>query len=799
MGMNPRTLRPGSTFTPRSISGLALWLDAADGSSLFQSDAAGASPVAAPTDIAGCIGWWDASDAGTITADPTTKRVSQWAGKVGGKHFTQPTTASQPLLEEATLGGRNVIRLNAAAQMTVANDKTTWNSLHQSGGSGGWVFVVLQPFNTTSTEQWGRFLATDGWQSINAGFNVFLDDRASLGQSGSVRCGISRAVGGSSAADSINNTTVPIDTAAYITSLRFDPNNATAQERLRLFVNGVGGNNIVINSGAASSANASADLSLGLAGQSTTGFVAEIIIYGAMLSYTDRARVEAYLAAKWGISGVHAQATATNDPVGCWRDKSGNNRHATQATGANRATLSTASLNAKPTISNNGTGAVSLATPSWAYTSANTAIAVFRGNAINQGVYQRGNLNDQPRMAIQQVPLAVCATRGGTISTQTTSNMAYTASQWAIAGTLFNTSLGQAYRDGVYGTATTDSQTFSGDYPIRLLSLPTNIYGLNGGIAEFIYYDRQLSAAEVLRVSRYLAAKWGITLAPQVSNADAQDWINRVYANGGTVSSTTATAVNTFCNAIDEANIRDRFYRLNLFCGTADASLIAVRTPLYRGQSLGGTQFGNTLDTNVNFAITDYAETGASGGLLGNAASKYLDTGFNASAAGLTTSSVHMSAVWTSYAHPANGNWFPLSIINAAVNERFWLNPNANSTPTTEVTSTIGQANPSLQYQIAATNGATIPGGLWTASRTSTSAFAVYEGATSRASSSTLISTASLPSTAMTVFVRWNGTAFFGYSGQRLRAYSVGLGMDAGQVQSFNSAMTTFQAALGRV
>ena len=39
MPMNPRTLRPGSTFTPRSISGLALWLDAADTSSLYTTDA----------------------------------------------------------------------------------------------------------------------------------------------------------------------------------------------------------------------------------------------------------------------------------------------------------------------------------------------------------------------------------------------------------------------------------------------------------------------------------------------------------------------------------------------------------------------------------------------------------------------------------------------------------------------------------------------------------------------------------------------------------------------------------------
>jgi len=50
----------------------------------------------------------------------------------------------------------------------------------------------------------------------------------------------------------------------------------------------------------------------------------------------------------------------------------------------------------------------------------------------------------------------------------------------------------------------------------------------------------------------------------------------------------------------------------------------------------------------------------------------------------------------------------------------------------------------------------------------------------------------------MTVFVRWDGTNFFGYSGQRLRAYSVGLGMTAAQVASFNTAMTTLQSSLGR-
>jgi len=75
---------------------------------------------------------------------------------------------------------------------------------------------------------------------------------------------------------------------------------------------------------------------------------------------------------------------------------------------------------------------------------------------------------------------------------------------------------------------------------------------------------------------------------------DAQDWVNRVYANGGTVSTATASAVNTFCEAIAAANIRDRFYRLSLFAGTG---LNACLVPLFRGTAWGVG--GNVLTKNT--------------------------------------------------------------------------------------------------------------------------------------------------------------------------------------------------------
>lgn len=124
---------------------------------------------------------------------------------------------------------------------------------------------------------------------------------------------------------------------------------------------------------------------------------------------------------------------------------------------------------------------------------------------------------------------------------------------------------------------------------------------------------------------------------------EAAAWAARVVANGGSVSGSTLNAVSKFCASIAAAGIRDRFYRLNLFCGTG---LPACLVPLYRGQSLGGTQFGNTTDTNNGpFVSGDYAETGSSGGLQGNGSTKYLATGIGQTFAG--TNEIHNSLGFT--------------------------------------------------------------------------------------------------------------------------------------------------------
>jgi hypothetical protein len=81
-------------------------------------------------------------------------------------------------------------------------------------------------------------------------------------------------------------------------------------------------------------------------------------------------------------------------------------------------------------------------------------------------------------------------------------------------------------------------------------------------------------------------------------------------------------AVSDFCTAIDAAGIRSKFLRLSLLCG---GNLAAARTPLYRGASPTGTQYGATYDAHTGpFVSADYTE---STGLTGNLATKYFDTG----------------------------------------------------------------------------------------------------------------------------------------------------------------------------
>ncbi len=258
---------------------------------------------------------------------------------------------------------------------------------------------------------------------------------------------------------------------------------------------------------------------------------------------------------------------------------------------------------------------------------------------------------------------------------------------------------------------------------------------------------------------------------------DALDWARRVVTNGGSVSQSTLRAVSTFCDAVDRAGIRNRFYRLNLFCGTG---LSACLVPLYRGPSLGGTQYGGTTDTNNGpFVSGDFSETGASGGLTGNGTSKYLDTGFSMDTLPSTTSG-HASVYCA----------------NRSARNTFTGMIGLGTTGPTG----FGISTDSSVYGVwgAFAFAANSSNGMLVVSRESGSLLTTYANAASIATNTTTVTPSAIARIAVVFANRASPTVVDNFDSRRYCGYSIGLGMTAPQVSAYYTVIQAFQAALSR-
>lgn len=277
-----------------------------------------------------------------------------------------------------------------------------------------------------------------------------------------------------------------------------------------------------------------------------------------------------------------------------------------------------------------------------------------------------------------------------------------------------------------------------------------------------------------------------------VLHPDASDWITRVTANGGSASSTTLAAVSTFCAAIQAAGIRDRFYRLNLFCGS---NLSAALVPLYRAPSLVDSQTGNTIDENNGpFVSGDYAETGSSGGLNPGSSNstKYLNTGLTPD--GLDTLATgHLSAWNASFTTPGVGTFRSMvSVFGATTATQiygiqsgggvyngygFWGNSNAVA----------GDSFTS-----------TTPAGHVVIARTSATDSRFYINGSQSGSTFANSSTPGALAQPWYVFANNNNGATQRYWQAILRSYSIGRSMTDAQAAAFYTAIQSFMQTLGR-
>jgi hypothetical protein len=239
MAMSPRLLRPRATgFNPKSISGLQLWLDAADSS--------------------------------TIT---TETGVSEWRDKsVTGSKWAQTTGNNQPATGTQTLNGRNVIVFDGSNDSLSATTPLL-TSLPMS------FFFVQQIITSTSFGM--SYVGGSGSDDFNirqsggtGALNIVAANSIVINQSTPSRVGVN-------------------DILAWIVPSGAGTNSTLHRNGTEITLTGptlkpvLTGTHYIGRRSDGFYANI---------------WVAEVIVYSTLLSASQRKSVEAYLGKKWGIT-----------------------------------------------------------------------------------------------------------------------------------------------------------------------------------------------------------------------------------------------------------------------------------------------------------------------------------------------------------------------------------------------------------------------------------------------------------------------------------------------------------------
>jgi hypothetical protein len=246
-----------------------------------------------PRSIAGCTLWLDATDSSTIT---TVTGVSQWNDKSGnGYNLTQGSTGSQPTRTENLLNflSNNYLNIPQAA----VNNLSTWS-----------IFFVINPISSTN---WIMVKQKNGVNTFNVLSMTSNTNSGGGPQSGSTGFLYWRSF---NAGSQLASTGAITTSTLQIGNLTYDGTN------LYFYKNGVL-EKTTAGSFAIPNDTSSTNYTMGIwiqdgtiINSGVTNFrLGEMLVYNTGLTTTQRQQVESYLAQKWGLTaslpGGHLNAT----------------------------------------------------------------------------------------------------------------------------------------------------------------------------------------------------------------------------------------------------------------------------------------------------------------------------------------------------------------------------------------------------------------------------------------------------------------------------------------------------------
>lgn len=297
----------------------------------------------APSDIAGLVGWWDASDTGSITH--SSGEVTQWSDLSGGGfHVTNASGTDRPLTGTRTVNGLNAIDFDGTNDLLDYAGSPPW---YASGGEST-IFIVCEPDTVTTTHQVlvGEFRvgSANGEHRLS-----LLEDRLyfqHFGDSGSRNHDFSRAAPRVGSPGIVRCTVDDVGGSNYRVATTLDG-------KIGVATNPAG--SVPFSPTTITGLVFGARIQSGTPGLWFNGALCEVIMYNSVLSQGDIDLVEEYLADKWGVTLVPSgwtpasidnyslfawydasdtsTLTVSGGVASAWADKSVNNRDLTAASG----------------------------------------------------------------------------------------------------------------------------------------------------------------------------------------------------------------------------------------------------------------------------------------------------------------------------------------------------------------------------------------------------------------------------------------------------------------------------------
>ena len=333
--------------------------------------------------------------------------------------------------------------------------------------------------------------------------------------------------------------------------------------------------------------------------------------------------------ALWLDAADASTITLNGGNVSQWNDKSGNARHATQATAASQPAYTAAGLNGKAVLTFDGS---------------NDLFELSSGILLNDNFTYVYSVYGRPTSAQHSIDVGPTTGNVGYGNWWFTDSNLYSslrsteqthgssvATGTFINGLVRNNSGTQAYRNGAafgtpQGAAATGQSTLNGIG--RGSVLGTNFH--NGPMAEVIVGRADLSTLDRQKLEGYLAWKWGLTNnlpanhpykwngaefgGVNITDTDAQTYIAAVEtADGQSLENATRLAIQNFIVGAKADGIWDAIKSSNILAGarTLNGALVPLK---------------GTAPTNFNFVSGDYNRKT---GLVGNGSTKYLNSNRN--------------------------------------------------------------------------------------------------------------------------------------------------------------------------